>query len=265
MRLPNFTKHNTAYSRLANAILASKGSLANLFCSIPMANCCHILLSKFGFVVRFAMHSRPSILSKHITHIVAMRAKKQVSRIDTGGIVTTWAVVANTKSFWNRAIDQLPRYSVGRGSSTISFGRPIPIAFATNPEPTSMRARSLVNLRPKSLYKLASSSNTPALPRTANTGVISTAYKYLSTHWASLRDRSSAIQPAQLITSITTILLWAAIVARKYLATYRAGALYLMLVGRALALRCYTFHVSSPLLRANHAPAVHAARGLSHA
>jgi hypothetical protein len=91
-------------------------------------------------------------LPKHVLRVVRDRADKEMIRPNTGRIV---AVMAHDKSFWNRAVVQLPAKTMGAFVETLLFGRPAndetPISFRralARPQPAPVR---LLNELPKPL------------------------------------------------------------------------------------------------------------------
>lgn len=90
----------------------------------------------------------------HISHVVVMRPKEEVRRIDAGGIVPAGAVVADIHSHGHSSVRDFPgdvRSTDEPTSVTTATDTPIAACLAPQPGPTSFGSGRCIDLRPEAI------------------------------------------------------------------------------------------------------------------
>lgn len=146
-------------SRIAHAIHGRELTLSYTALLMPVPYFQHLGLRKLGELIAAASRDCLPALRNHVIAIISNRTKKQVSRIDTGRIITP---VADKFTGRNWAIREFVSYTMGQCNPTPNYEPPIPVGiFAGGPYPTRI---CLVNFSPKSRVKGAGSEVPGKIP-----------------------------------------------------------------------------------------------------
>jgi hypothetical protein len=95
---------------------------------------------------------RHPALAYRVSHVLCMRAKKEMARANAARVVTARTIVADLHSRWDWSIRQLPRHSRGNNADVARKNENTSPARAriSNPNPTSINLFGLLNLLPES-------------------------------------------------------------------------------------------------------------------
>ena len=156
LALPRFAQHDVANVLSANSVFSNQSCLGYVALGIALAYFCCLYRRQLGLSVpasSYASISARSLTSfaYHVIHIILVRTKKQMARVNTTGVV---AGVADVKPSWNKTNKQLISDSSRSTPLTVS---PKPGArevwftpTASSPLPTAL---SLYNTVKKTLFK----------------------------------------------------------------------------------------------------------------
>lgn len=138
-------------SLLINLIFYSQDSCFSTVNQLT-SNFFNLIFCKLCACIIFTISVRLPTFFKHISHIVGLRAKKQMSRIATGSIIT---MMQHTKVVGDRAISQKPSKSVGFVGRSFMLKEAVSLLVSTScPIPAIIRA-NFFDLSPKSATKRA--------------------------------------------------------------------------------------------------------------
>lgn len=137
--IPVFARTNKRYGLKSDA--ESGRQNATIFCAganfgnfFPIKFCVKVFLSRYFNCLNFLTFSF-SALSNHVIHVVLVRSKKQMVRINALSIV---AFMTNKKLVWNFSLKNKIRNSVGYLSHVVYANATIAMhVYKTSPMPTA--------------------------------------------------------------------------------------------------------------------------------
>lgn len=165
--LPGFVRNNRTHIRMRYIVPLSDSGDIHTF-PVQATDFKHI---RFGqFCLRSALTTRLASLFYFVGCIVGMSAKPKMLGVDTGRIVSAWAVVAYTQTIGDNSIVNLVTKTVSQVVSIIKAHLSVFIAGPRWIYP-ALLSGTYCKLRPKDIVKRCTRLDSPIMPNNKSNGL----------------------------------------------------------------------------------------------